>query len=192
MTLIDNITAILVFLILSCAAFAGMMGNIHESSRITQFSQVNEMQQRYINVIKQKQSEIVVDKHKEGFQSEMKSLFLHSFSGASLDISAGNSDNGSYSCYNTYLNNNSVFLGKKLTDYNVDYNDASLIHSNYRGETGTDYLNIMCFYNTYNYLRSGSLINQNDAPIAYVLYTFFEDKQFTKQSIANKGIVYFN
>jgi hypothetical protein len=192
MSLIDVIVWYLVFSILTGAVFMWIGGNIRDGSNITQFNKVNELHQYFANTLWGQLRNLEVDKQKDGFQEDMKKEYLKTFKGTPIVLWGEYQDNAVYSCYNAKIDTGSVFLGEKIENLDIDIYKTSYISTDHRGADGSEFLNFLCFYNTRDYLNSSNSIESSSSPIAYVLFTFFEDPQYEKKVVSNKGILYFN
>ena len=192
MNLADTVIWYLVFTILVGAVFISMGNNIRDSYNITQMNKINEFQESVIRLLQEKNDTLRIDKQKEWFQKYIKSAFLKTFILKELVLPGEFQDNMKFSCYNTVLEGTWIFLWEKVVDLNVDIANSIYQWSDHTGSKWSDFLNFMCFYNTYDHLRSSRSIDSTTSPVAYIIYTFYEDTQYVKKIFSNKWILYFN
>lgn len=127
------------------------------------------------------------------FVKNKKINFMDSFGGVWFNIPSSSKDNSDYSCYNFFLDDNKIVINKKITDLDIDIFDNTLKRTNYKWLIWDEnLLNIICLYNTNDYLWLNSWINESTSPIAYILYSFYEDIWYNKKYFTRKWILYFN
>lgn len=194
MNLLDIIIWYIVFFILMTAIFIWIGNNISDWYNLTSETKVNELQQLFSNKLRENIDGIVVDKQKENFQSEIKTAFLNTLKWKWFNIDPSNQDNGDYWCYNVWIENEKIHLWNKIENLSINIAniDESLKQTDYSWKIWNEFLNVICFYNTYNFLKSSKSIDFNDSPIAYIQYVFYEDNQYITRNFSKKWILYFN
>ncbi len=137
---------------------------------------------------------INVDKNVVDYEIEYKDKFLDgTFTWLWVSIWTNIKEGMEFRCYNYYLDGKSINT-YKLMDNNleVDYSGDYYKTDEDGASPWTQYMNIMCLYNTYDYIWASNIINDSKSPISYVLYSFYKDLRFSKKLVEKKGILYFN
>jgi hypothetical protein len=98
-----------------------------------------------------------------------------------------------FNCYNYYIQWDKLSIYKQINNSE----EVELSWDFYKTDENwttqwTQFINILCMYNTYNYIWSKNIIDVNNSPINYVLYSFYKDLRFSKKIVEKKWILYFN
>jgi hypothetical protein len=139
-------------------------------------------------------SSVQVDKDKIGYETEFKEKFItNTFNWLWINLWSNIREGGEFKCYNYYLdwtkiNINKVIDNNKEIDFQWDY---------YKTDEDwytkwTEFINVICLYNTYNYIWANNVIETEKSPLNYVLYSLFKDLRFSKKLVEKKWTLYFN
>lgn len=137
---------------------------------------------------------INIDKSKDWYEQEYKSKFIaNTFEWIPINISSSIIEKGLYKCYNYNLNSLKINILKDIDiEENIDFWWDLFKTDEDWEKSWTEFINIICLYNTYDYIESWNIIDSTRAPVVYVLYTLYNDLKFNNRLVEKKWILYFN
>jgi len=193
MNIYDVIIWFIVFAILFSVMVLWLWNNYSDISNLKISNQIISFQDNITNLLHYNNS---INKSSLGhvnFLSENKANFLNTFWWTNLNISSTSRDNSDFDCYNYFLDQDQIILHTKINNKDVDIKDESFILTDYNWDLWVNnLLNIVCFYNTFDYLWFDIYSDISKSPLSYVLYSFYEDISFNQQYYTRKWILYFN
>jgi len=194
MNLLDNIVWFLVLTLLLSVS-VNYIWSLTNISYIAQsnFESTSILEKTEL-VLRQNMKTIDVDKNKVWYKKIFKNNFiLNTFEWEKVNLWSNIKEWNTFSCYNYNLNGLKINIYKPIDidnkiDFDWDYKKTDEDWEN----PWTEFINILCMYSTYEYLDAGNIINTDDAPISYVIYSFYKDLMFNQRIIEKKWILYFN
>lgn len=145
-------------------------------------------------VLRHNLNSIIIDKNKLSYKQDYKTIFLsNTFEWQPISITSSITENNTYNCYNYNLNKLKINIYKKINNNEeIDF-WWDFIKTDEDWEANwTEYLNVLCFYNTYDYLNAWNIINSDKSPISYIIYSLYTDLKFNNKLLEKKWILYFN
>jgi len=137
---------------------------------------------------------ISIDKNKNNFQEEYKSKFLdEAFWWIWVDLRGNHREWSEFICYNYFLEDTFLSLHRQIDITNeIDFYWEYYLTDEDGFNSGSEFLNIICLYNTFEYIWSSDIIDTASSPINYVLYTLYNDLKLWNEILEKKWTIYFN